>query len=98
MIKQIYFARRNPTTTHDEFLANWRQHAALAGSLPSILGRFSGIVQCRRTSEADALPVEQDYDGANILTYRSLSAAASLPRDPNIATMLNDERRVHAVT
>jgi hypothetical protein len=64
--------------------------------LPSILGRFSGIIQCRRTSEADALPVEQDCDGANILTYRSLSAAASLPRDPNLATMLNDERRVFA--
>jgi hypothetical protein len=96
MIKQIYFAQRNPATSHDEFLANWGQHAALAGSIPSILERFAGMVQCRRTAEADALPVEQGYDGANILSYRSLSAAAGLPRDPNIGTMLTDERRVFA--
>ena len=95
MIKQIYFAERNPATSHDEFLAGTGPaHAALAGSFPSILERFSRIVQCRRTAEADALPVEQEYDGANILSYRSLSAAVSLPCDPNIGTMLTDERRV----
>ncbi|HVV31541.1 MAG TPA: hypothetical protein VHC41_11735 [Mycobacteriales bacterium] len=94
MIKQVYFAKRNPSTTHAQFLQNWKQHAALAGRFPSIVGRFTGVVQCRRTDEAASLDVDQDHDGVNILTCKDLLAASTVDDDPNIDTMLTDELRV----
>lgn len=94
MIKQVYFATRNPSTTHEEFLGNWKQHARLAGSFPSIVGRYAAVVQCRRTPQAAELPVDQVHDGANVLTYTDLLAAASTAEDPNMPTMLVDELRV----
>ena len=94
MIKQIYFAKRNPSTTHGEFIENWQQHGELAASFSSIVSRFKGIAQCAQIEEAVDLDVDQELDGANILTYRDLLAAADLGQDPNIATMLVDELRV----
>lgn len=94
MIKQVYFATRNPSTTHEEFLVNWKQHARLAGSFPSIVGRFAALVQCHQTPEAAGLEVDQAHDGANILTYRDLLSAATTDEDPNMPTMLVDELRV----
>jgi hypothetical protein len=94
VIKQIYFATRNPSTTHEQFLENWKGHAALAGTFPSITRRFAGLVQCRQTPDAAGLDVDHEHDGANIMTMRDLVSTATIDEDPNIDTLLTDELRV----
>ena len=72
-IKMIYLAKRNPATTHAQFLENWKQHSALAGSFPRIRERFLQVAQCSRIQDDSVLPeATHHYDGLNLLTMRSL--------------------------
>ena len=64
MIKTIYLAKRNPATSYDEFVVNWRQHAVLSGSFPEVGRRFDSVIQCKRvvTDLADDLGLTQEFD------------------------------------
>jgi hypothetical protein len=94
MIKTIYLARRNPETTHEEFLANWRQHAVLAGSVPSVGRRFTAVVQCRRLRGPDGERLAAGYDGANLLSLTSLLESVDVYDQAGIDTLRTDELRV----
>ncbi len=96
MIKTIYLAKRNPSTSYEEFVANWRQHAVLSGSFPEVGRRFDSVIQCKRVRcdlPAD-LGLTQDFDGANLLGLTSLFDAVDVYNQEGIPTLRADERRV----
>jgi hypothetical protein len=95
MIKTIYLAKRNPATSYDEFVANWRQHAVLSGSFAEVGRRFTSVIQCRRVlADLPELGLRQDFDGANLLGLTSLFDAVDVYNQEGIATLRQDERRV----
>lgn len=96
MIKTIYLAKRNPGTSYDEFVANWRQHAALSGSFPEVGRRFDSVIQCKRVLSdlADDLGLTQEFDGANLLGLRSLFDAVDVYNQEGIPALRIDEKRV----
>jgi len=95
-VKMIYLARRNPATTHEEFLANWRDHATLSGTFPELSAVFAGVTQCNVVQDPDLVPgASRDYDGVNLLPVHSLLDAIELWDLPAArTTMLTDELRV----
>jgi hypothetical protein len=96
MIKTIYLAKRNPGTTYEEFVENWRQHAVLSGSFPEVGKRFDSVIQCKRVqAELGAeLGLTQEFDGANLLGLRTLFDAVDVYNQEGIPTLRIDERRV----
>jgi hypothetical protein len=96
MIKTIYLAKRNPSTSYDEFVANWRQHAVLSGSFPEVGRRFESVIQCKRVlgDLTDDLGLTQEFDGANLLGLRNLFDAIDVYNQEGIGTLRIDERRV----
>jgi hypothetical protein len=94
MIKQIYLASRNPRTTHAEFLENWRAHARLSASFPSIHDPFLGIAQCGLVQGLARGDLTDRYDGVNLLPVRGVAEALEVYNDPDIDVMLADELRV----
>src|SRR5690606_13636321 len=68
-VKTIYLAKRNPSTTYEEFQKNWADHAVLSGSFPDVGARFNAVVQVKRIVGLEDEPgLFQEYDGANLLT------------------------------
>lgn len=96
MIKTIYLVRRNPATSYDEFVANWRQHAVLSGSFPEVGRRFDSVIQCKRVlGDLDEdLGLTQEFDGANLLGLISLFDAVDVYNQEGIPALRADERRV----
>jgi hypothetical protein len=96
MIKTIYLAKRNPNTSYDEFVANWRQHAVLSGSFPEVGRRFNSVIQCKRVlgELADDLGLTQEFDGANLLGLTSLFDAVDVYNQEGIPALRIDEKRV----
>jgi EthD domain len=96
VIKTIYLARRNPATSYDQFVENWRRHAVLSGSFPEVGRRFVSVIQCRRVLAdlAPELGLRQDIDGANLLGLTSLFDAVDVYNQDGIATLRQDELRV----
>ncbi|HVW40013.1 MAG TPA: hypothetical protein VHC18_01555 [Amycolatopsis sp.] len=94
MIKTIYLAKRNPATTHEEFLRNWREHAALAGSFPAVGRNFLAVVQCKQIPGLDRPGLSTEFDGANLLSLTSLLDSLEVYDQPGIETLLRDELRV----
>jgi hypothetical protein len=96
MIKTIYLAKRNPNTSYEEFVENWRLHAVLSGSFPEVGRRFDSVIQCKRVISAvdDDLGLTQEFDGANLLGPTSLFDAVDVYNQEGIATLRVDERRV----
>lgn len=94
--KTIYLAQRNPTTTYEEFVENWRQHAVLSGSFPEVGARFDSVIQCKRVTEPldESLGLVQEFDGANLLGLKSLFDAVDVYNQEGIPTLRQDERRV----
>jgi hypothetical protein len=99
--RMIYLARRNPANTHDEFVANWREHIALGGRFPSVYRRFTDVVQCDVILDPNLTGNETDvpggFDGIEIATARDLPTSISVWHDPDAqAHLVPDERRVFA--
>jgi hypothetical protein len=94
MVKTVYLARRNPDTTYEEFLRNWRHHAKLSGTFPAIVAAHSSVVQCARIPGLEQPGINQDYDGANLLGLRSLLLALQVFDDPARDVLRADELRV----
>jgi hypothetical protein len=96
MIKTIYLAKRNPQTSYEEFVENWRDHAVLSGSFPEVGKRFDSVIQCKRVlgDLGDDLGLTQEFDGANLLGLRSLFDAVDVYNQEGIPTLRIDERRV----
>jgi hypothetical protein len=94
MVKTVYLARRNPDTTYEEFLRNWRHHAKLSAQFPSIVGSHTSVVQCARIPDLHQDGINQDFDGANLLGLRSLLHAVEVFDDPAREVLRPDERRV----
>jgi len=85
--KLIYLARRNPRLTREQFMGRWRQHCALAMSLP----RWEAIEHC---AYCDVLPpirglefASWKYDGIGVIRFRDGSPAS--PED--LARLKADE-------
>ena len=96
--RMIYLARRNPSNTHEEFVANWRDHIALGGQFPSVYRRFTDVVQCDvivdPTLTGDQTDVPGGFDGIEIAGARDLPASISVWQDPDVqAHLVPDERR-----
>lgn len=96
MIKSIYLAQRNPSTSFEEFMENWAAHAVLSGSFPDVLRCFDGVVQVKRIVGLDHPALSTEYDGANILTLTSLQDAIDVHDQEGISTLRTDEKRVFA--
>jgi hypothetical protein len=96
MIKTIYLAKRNPDTSYEEFVANWRQHAVLSGSFSEVGRRFDSVIQCKRVLDDldEDLGLTQEFDGANLLGLFSLFDAVDVYNQEGIPTLRVDERRV----
>jgi hypothetical protein len=96
VIKTIYLAKRNPSTTYEEFVENWRDHAVLSGSFPEVGKRFDSVIQCKRVQADldDELGLTQEFDGANLLGLTSLFDAVDVYNQEGIPTLRIDERRV----
>ncbi|KAA1379910.1 EthD domain-containing protein [Aeromicrobium fastidiosum] len=99
--RMIYLARRNPSTTHDEFVVNWREHIALGGQFPSVYRRFTEVVQCDVIVDPDLAGTDADvpggFDGIEIAAARDLPTSISVWRDEAAQThLVPDERRVFA--
>lgn len=92
----IYLARRNPATSHEEFLENWASHAQLSSHFPSLAGHFRRVIQCDALPGVDsAMRVSRTFDGVNLLTMRGVRGMAEVWEDPAIATHMEpDELRV----
>jgi hypothetical protein len=103
-IRMIYLARRNPATTHEEFVSNWRQHIGLGGNYPSVYRRFTDVVQCDvildlaivdPAQTASAFDVPGGFDGIELTTARDLPASISVWDEPDVQNhLVPDERRV----
>jgi hypothetical protein len=96
VIKSIYLARRNPSTSFEEFMDNWAAHAVLSGSFPDVLRSFNGVVQVKRVVGLEHPRLSAEYDGANILTLTSLQDAVDIHDRDGIETLRADEMRVFA--
>ncbi len=96
MIKTIYLAARNPDTTPDQFLKNWKEHAELSAAFPSIHDVYMGIAQCVSVPDLGRPELSTRYDGVNLLPVRGVVDAVEVYDDPNIQVMLADELRVFA--
>jgi hypothetical protein len=96
MIKTVYLAKRNPDTSYEEFVANWRQHAVLSGSFPEVGRRFESVIQCKRVLDdlGEDLGLTQEFDGANLLGLTSLFDAVDVYNQEGIPTLQADEKRV----
>jgi hypothetical protein len=96
MIKTIYLAKRNPSTSYEEFVANWRQHAVLSGSFPEVGRRFDSVIQCKRVLDDldEDLGLTQEFDGANLLGLTSLFDAVDVYNQEGIPALRTDEKRV----
>jgi hypothetical protein len=96
MIKTIYLAKRNPNSTYEEFVENWRAHAVLSGSFPEVGRRFDSVIQCKRVVDdlAEELGLTQEFDGANLLGLTSLFDAVDVYNQDGIPTLRVDEKRV----
>jgi hypothetical protein len=94
-IKTIYLAKRNPNTSYEEFVANWRRHAVLSGSFPEVGRRFDSVIQCKRVLAdlAGDLGLTQEFDGANLLGLTSLFDAVDVYNADGIPTLRADEKR-----
>lgn len=99
--RMIYLARRNPATTHEEFVSNWRQHIGLGGNYPSVYRRFTDVVQCDVILDpaltGSASDVPGGFDGIELTTARDLPASISVWDEPDVQNhLVPDERRVFA--
>jgi hypothetical protein len=94
MVKTVYLARRNPDTSYEEFLRNWRHHAKLSGTFPAIVEAHSSVVQCARIPGLEQSGINQDFDGANLLGLRNLYLALQVFDDPARDVLRADELRV----
>jgi hypothetical protein len=94
--KMIYLAKRNPSTTHEQFLENWKGHSAKTAPFPRIREHILQVAQCSRIQDDSILPeASQEYDGLNLLTMRGLVNALELWDDPDARTVMRaDELRV----
>jgi len=94
----IYLARRNPTTTHAEFLDNWKAHSQLAARYPHVSHPFIEVAQARVLIDSSWLPeASREYDGLNILTVTSLLDVLESRNHPDAqGVLLEDELRVFA--
>lgn len=94
--KMIYLAKRNPATTHEQFLENWKGHSALTARFPEMRKHFLQVAQCSRIQDDSLLPeATRDYDGLNLLTMRSLLDALEVWDSADArTTMRSDELRV----
>jgi hypothetical protein len=96
VIKTIYLAARNPNTTPEQFLRNWREHAELSATFPSLHDVYMGIAQCIPILDLGRPDLSTRYDGVNLLPVRGVVDALEIYDDPNIQVMLADELRVFA--
>jgi hypothetical protein len=96
VIKTIYLAARNPDTSADQFLKNWKEHAELSAAFPSIHDVYMGIAQCVPVPDLGRPDLSTRYDGVNLLPVRGIVDALEVYDDPNIQVMLADELRVFA--
>ena len=86
--KLAYLARRNPGLSREQFIRRWRQHGALAMSLP----RWDSI---GRYAQCDCLPVppglsraSQQYDGIGMVWFTDSDPGSRADRE----RMRADER------
>jgi hypothetical protein len=86
--KLAYLAQRNPALSPEQFTRRWRQHGALAMSLP----RWDSV---GRYAQCDCLPVpaglsraSQEYDGIGIVWFTDANPGSSADRE----RMRADER------
>lgn len=96
MIKVIYLATRNPGTTREEFLRNWKEHADLSATFPGIHDVYMGIAQCVPVPDLCRPALSTMYDGVNLLPVRGLVDALEVYDGAGIEVMLADELRVFA--
>jgi hypothetical protein len=96
VIKTIYLAARNPDTTTEEFMRNWKEHADLSATFPSIHDVYMGIAQCVPVTGLGRPDLRTPYDGVNLLPVRGIVDALEVYDDPDIDVMLADELRVFA--
>jgi hypothetical protein len=86
--KCIYLVKRSPSLTEEEFPRRWRQHAKLAATT-RLNNYFTGVVQCSREWEADALPnATRDYDGVSLLDMRDRNATRDIWDEPEQGAIL----------
>jgi hypothetical protein len=95
MPKRIYLARRHPGLSPDEFRARWREHGALAMSMPG-WQHLARYVQC--DTIRDALPGAADpYDGVAMMWFWSPEARRQHRAEtPSRMAMESDEDSVFA--
>jgi hypothetical protein len=96
MIKSIYFARRRANSTHAQFLADWRRHAKLSESFPSITRHYRRVIQCGLVVEQSRPELSTRYSGISLLSMAGLAEAVDVYDDPNVEVMLADERKIFA--
>ena len=96
MIKSVYFASRRNHDSHAEFLENWRRHAKLSESFPSITRHYQRVVQCGLMTEFRRPGLCTRYSGMNLLSMTGLVEAVDVYDDPNVEVMLADEERIFA--
>jgi hypothetical protein len=95
--RMIYLARRHPSSTHEEFVAHWREHIALGGRFPSVYRRFTEVVQGDVVLGAGETDGPGGFDGIEIATARDLPTSISVWQDPDAQEhLVPDERRVFA--
>lgn len=94
--KMIYLAQRNPALAPQDFAQAWREHSALGAQCTNVRDKVVSVRQCARVlSDPHPPGFSTHYDGVNLLTVKSLSAAHEIWSDPEtLAVMRPDEPRV----
>jgi hypothetical protein len=89
--KLIYVATRHPRYSHDNFIARWRQHAALGMSQP----RWRNVARYLHCDRIEGLPdsvPSMQCDGVAVVVYRSERARQAHIADESARrTMKQDE-------
>lgn len=93
MLKWIYVANRNRSTSRAEFIENWKQHAALSESFAEITSTFSRNTQAVNVTDESHTGPDASFDGVCLLDLTSLRAAPTVYSPPGIAQMEKDEAR-----
>jgi len=97
MLKFIYLAKRKPTLTPEAFIKRWRQHGALAMSLP-FWHNMLLYVHADPIRPAPILGASLEYDAVAYTVARddSLFTKPSPEAAANAQTMLDDEAETFA--
>lgn len=94
--KRLYLAGRNPEIPVEDFPRQWRSHAKVAASFPSVGVRYLRVQHCTKLQDTPTIPgSSNDHAGVALLTMTELAVSRPSEDSAEVRERLRpDEVRV----